>query len=291
MLVGSLLGLTGLGAGVQLSSMPGDAIRTQVEQLQAQASAVQAPPKNKVLKVPPEVRRARDYWKEIRNDAKSFGVAAPSKRRLESKQRYRRLIRKRRTLRLGKRLRKGPLEMRATLESVRFVRQGASLKSKHSVLTLRNRGSNPVAYRIELRAKRRGRCDVRGTRRHNALALLPGEKAEITVCAGKSAIELSRLEILELSALGYHYLSRVPPQAFGVGPTRASAHGIPHSKGLCTQIAAPKLGRELRKGQVKWADLADFYSRHSCENYRFPTGYRRSRKGAANLPAPGATHH
>lgn len=271
--------------------MPGDAIRTQVQQLEAQSKAAVAPVVPKLPKAPEDLRRARDYWKEVRADAKAFGVVAPSKRRLEGKQRYRRLIRKRRTLRMGKRLRKGPLELRASLESVRFVRQGASVKSKHSVLTLRNRGQSPLAYRIELRAKRRGRCDVRGTRKHNALALRPGEKAEITICAGKSAIEISRLEILELSPLGYHYLSRVPPQAFGVEATRASAHGIPHSKGLCTQVAAPKLGRELRSGRLKWADIADFYSRHSCENYRFPAGYRRSRKGAANLPAPGATHH
>ena len=41
----------------------------------------------------------------------------------------------------------------------------------------------------------------------------------------------------------------------------------------------------LAKNLATWRDIVDFYGRHRCETYRFPTGYRAfTRKGQWAVP-------
>lgn len=283
--IGSLVWLGGVGLGVSLSSKVEDAWRSQVtEQLTRRAESAKTAPNPLQFELPKEKDSEDLYWDEVRADAAALGIRAPSKGRFRAAQNHRRWFKKAKTLQVGKRLRKGSMELRVSVESVKYKRQGAFVTSRHTVLTLRNRGKRPVAYRIEVAAAKRGRCRVKGTRQHNAIALLPNEGAEITVCAGKTGVRIGALETLELSTLGYHYLSRVPPQALGVESTRAAAHRIPrHARG-CGGLDNGVLAKALREGSVRWADLADFYSRHNCDTFRVPAKYRRARRRLKRLP-------
>lgn len=266
-----------------LSTKVDDALRSQVkEQLARKEQSAELAPKPKV-QLPKTPTPQERYWDMLRADAKRFGVRAPSEKRQMASQRYRRWFNKSKTLKVGRRLRKGSLELKVLNQSVRFRQQGTLVKSRHTVLRVRNRGSRPVAYRILAKADRR-RCQVRGTREHNAVAILPKQSVDITICAGKSAVKLQSLETLELSRLGYHYLSQVPPEALGVEATRASAHRVPKKGRVCTSMQNDRWGKALREGHKRWVDVADFFSRHNCETFSMPEGYRKARRRLKTLP-------
>jgi hypothetical protein len=41
----------------------------------------------------------------------------------------------------------------------------------------------------------------------------------------------------------------------------------------------------LEQGQIGWRDLVDFYARHRCPTYRFPSSYRAFRSdGERQVP-------
>lgn len=282
--LGSLVWAGGLGLGLQMSTNVDEAVRSQVDEqlaLRASPAVVAPPPRTNPL---PEPEPEKLYWEEVRQEAKRLGLRNPGPKRFKGAQSYRRWISKTRKLRLGRKLKKGPLLLSASLEKVRFMRQGAFVKSRHTVLTVRNRSSRPVAYRVDASAFDRGRCKVKGTRQHNAIALMPKQSAEITVCAGKSSIALRNLETLEISALGYHYLSRIPPSALGVDKNRAAAHVPPRGSRVCSQLEKGQLAKALRDRSLRWADIADFYSRHDCSKYEIPKNYRRARRRLKRLP-------
>lgn len=273
----------GLGMGATLSTKVDDALRSQVKEQLAQKEqrAVVAPkPKVSLAKAPSPGER---YWALVAADAKRFGVRAPSKKRQRATQSHRRWLKKAKTLKVGKRLRKGPLELKVLTQSVRFRQQGTLVKSRHTVLRVRNRGGRPLAYRVLAKAARR-RCKVRGTREHNAVAILPKQSVDITICAGKSAVKVQGVETLELSRLGYHYISQVPPEALGVDAMRASAHRVPKNGRVCGSLQNGHLGKALREGGARWVDIADFYSRHSCAAFSMPEGYRKPRRRLKSLP-------
>src|SRR5690606_27939378 len=108
-----------------------------------------------------------------------------------------------------KRWRSDHLDIHVTVQKVQYRKQGASISAKHSIAEVENISGSPIAYFLRLRSAEQGNCEIRGTRMHNAMALLPGEKAEIVVCAGGGAVRVEHVEVLEVSELGHRYLSRV----------------------------------------------------------------------------------
>jgi len=178
-----------------------------------------------------------------------------------------------------------PLRVRIDQEKVKYQKHGAIVTASHTIATITNTGSIPVAYFAVLRSEDRGRCEVRGARMHNAMALLPDESAEIVVCAGTGKVRIETLEILEVSELGYYYFSKVPPLAASHDGVTAAAHRPPKSVQLCQHMDYATLAGRLTEGSMRWVDLADFFSRHDCERFRFLPGYRYQERPLARLPA------
>jgi hypothetical protein len=125
---------------------------------------------------------------------------------------------------------------------------------------------------------------VRGAREHNAVALRPGESAEIVVCAGRTDVRIERLEVLEVTDLGYHYLSQLSPLALGHDATTAAAHRPVVAVAACADLDVRTLAAYLQAGTATWADVVDFYSRHDCHRLPFFPGYRRAEQALPTLP-------
>lgn len=180
------------------------------------------------------------------------------------------------------------LKITAVLDKVAYQKLGATVSARHSIALVENISQTPVAYRVRVTSEARGRCEVHGARQHNAMALMPGEKAEIVVCAGGGKIRVQRVEILEISTLGHRYLSRVPPRAVGVDSLSAHAHAPVAGTQRCETVDVAGLSLSLRDGTIGWADVTDFYSRHSCDRFRYFPEYRHQRSAPAKLPAKPA---
>jgi hypothetical protein len=116
------------------------------------------------------------------------------------------------------------------------------------------------------------------------MALMPKESAEVVVCAGGGSVRVDRLEILEVSTVGYHYLSRIPPSTVGHDGITTGSHRPLHRLDLCKTVDTRGVGGQIRQGLTRWVDVADFYSRHNCDRFRFFVEYRYQ-DGPRTLPA------
>lgn len=237
------------------------------------------------LEVPRQAAQSRKhYWSLLKKDAKEFGVKAPRKSKWLAAQRYQKRHKKSKILQAKQRWSTGPLLFKVKVEKVAYMRGGARVKSRHTILAVQNKGKHPVAYRVVARAKQRGTCEVRGTRRHNALVLAPRERAELTICAGKVAVEVLEASSTTLHPLSYRYLNQIPPQVFGLDAARSAAHRPASRTRVCTHLPAGKMARALKKGEIRWRDIVDYYRRHNCARFEMPRGYRAARKSLAELP-------
>lgn len=239
------------------------------------------------LEVPSERERLRqNYWSLLAQDAKDFGVSNPNKNQWSQAARYRKWNKKSKVLKPKQRWKAGPLQLRVKVDKVAFMRGGAKLKSRHTILVLRNQSKQPVAYRLVARSHRKGKCEVRGTRRHNALVLGPGEKADLTICAGKVAVNVVELQTTVLHPLSYRYLNQLPPQIFALDTTTSAAHRPTSHTRVCTHLPAGKMSRGVKAGGLGWKDIVDFYRRHNCARYEMPMDYRARRSKLKDLPVP-----
>lgn len=176
------------------------------------------------------------------------------------------------------------LSVEAIVDKVKYQQHGATVSARHSLAVVENISDRPIAYHVRVSSDARGRCDVHGARQHNAMALMPGEKAEIVVCAGGGKIQLLRAEVLEISEIGHRYISRVPPRAVGVNSLSSHAHAPAKGTKLCETVDVSGLAVDVREGLTRWVDIVDFYSRHSCDRFRFVPGYHYSPDPPAKLP-------
>ena len=88
------------------------------------------------------------------------------------------------------------------------------------------------------------------------------------------AIAVTKVETVELNPLASHYLRQVPPALVGVDERVSRGHVPPKTKEPCSKIVSQAVRTGLERGEIAWRDLADFYSRHRCQTYSFPLGYR-----------------
>ena len=176
------------------------------------------------------------------------------------------------------------LRLRVRLDKVEYMQRGAKVSSVHVIARAENVSSKPIAYSLHMKGEA-GSCDVRGAREHNAITLRPGEEAEIVVCAGRDRVVVERLEVLEVTDLGYHYLSQLSPLALGQDGITAAAHAPLVKVAACPDLDTKTLAAYLQAGTAAWADVADFYSRHDCHRLQFFPGYRRAETALPSLPA------
>jgi hypothetical protein len=222
-------------------------------------------------------------------DARAFGIKHFKPQELLAAQRAAVHIKELQRLEPGRSYVFGPFELRVVHESMLYQRGATKLRSPHLILEIKNRSSQPRAYSLQARAEGRGQCSVRGSLKANALALGPKERVRLSICTGGGRIELSDLRSMNISRLGLQYISLLPAQALGVDATGAQAHvAATGNKDRCADIEPATIANAIRSGSLLWADVVDFYTRHSCERFKMPADYHSTGETMEALPVEGA---
>lgn len=224
------------------------------------------------------------FAKELAGDFESFAVAPIDIATLRKPNAYEHLVTEPKVLAPGNAFNSSRLNVKAVIEQVKYRREGAEVNARHAIAKVRNVSDVPVAYYLRVRSADRGECKVRGSRTHNAMTLLPGETADVVVCAGTGGLEILDLRVLEVTPIGHVYLSKLPPGAVGYDAVSARSHQPGRKIELCSQVPSVKLANLIKAGTVEWQDIADFYSRHNCERGQYVDGYRHATEDLAALP-------
>jgi hypothetical protein len=162
--------------------------------------------------------------------------------------------------------------------------EGQGYRTGHLGLRITNRSDRHIAYRVVSRAV--GRCGRKGAVDQNALALAPGDKTARTECLLRKSrgLRVKRVEVMEITPLGYHYLSRLDPIQIGLETRTAAGHqpaGLPQ----CRIVPWRMIKRLIKAGDLRWRDVIDFYARHNCDEYSFFAQYRWREQGPKRVPA------
>ena len=186
-------------------------------------------------------------------------------------------------LRPGKSLDTASLKLSVRRQKLLIGEDGRGLRTWHTVLRIRNKTDRFIAYRVDTQASTD--ATEKAELAHNAIALKPKETVQRTevLTRESDAVKVLRVEVMELTRLGYHYVSRLDPVRLQYDKRTAVGHrykGLAH----CRLLPWREIRDGLRTQTVAWRDVIDFYSRHSCLEYTFFTGYRWSGKGVLKLP-------
>lgn len=183
----------------------------------------------------------------------------------------------------GQSFRRAGLEIEVEIEAIEVQQRGVTTTSNHTLAVVRNIGDKPLAYFLRLRAAS-GDCAGRARTRWDTMALVPDEEAELSICAGKHAVEVIDLRVMEVTPLGALWVSKVPPQAVGHDDFVAHAHQPGEGIEMCAEIPAVEFAARIEAGEAQWEDIVDYYSRHDCEHYRWWPGYTRIAEPLDSLP-------
>lgn len=171
------------------------------------------------------------------------------------------------------------------------LRLEAFSRGKTLGLRIENLTDHAVAYRVVTRPDRGLReCGKKESWPHNALALRergnPGAVVERSECGHKrgKGLVVTEVEVIALEPLAYEYLSRLEPASLGVTSITANGHRLPPGP-TCNRKISGVLESAIRDGRTTWRDLVDFYARHSCLEYRFPSNYKAF-EGPGQLALP-----
>jgi hypothetical protein len=217
------------------------------------------------------------YKAQLEDDAKTYGVAPISVDALAQPNAYSLDLATPRTLKD----KHGVLET-AHLRLATTVKKewattpsGQGFRYEHLILEITNKTQRPLAYHVVTAVAHPEKCRSMGAMTHDAIAIAPGETIERTECLWHPHAKLTvkKVEVLELSPLGYYYVSRLQPSQVLLEERTSLGHAPPKGK-VCS--FAP--WREIHDAQAtgtSWADVMDFYSRHDCDQYSFWRGYRR----------------
>lgn len=184
------------------------------------------------------------------------------------------------------------LRLRAVSRKIWVGDEGSEgYRTEHLLLQISNRSQRHLAYQVVTQVA--GRCSVKGVNPQNALALRPGEEIQRTECVlnGAGPLLVRRVEVMEISPLGYYYVSQLDPLRLRLDRRTAEGHQGPPGLGACRLLPWREIEAALRRSQAGWADVVDFYSRHPCDEYTFFEAYRRLEKGPLRLPVkpPGTS--
>src|SRR5262249_23057670 len=118
------------------------------------------------------------------------------------------------------------------------------------------------------------------------IALRPHEEITRSECLWTAGFSLSvrKVEVMEIPALSYYYVSRLHPQHVLYEERTADGHQAPTGR-ICELIPWREIQIGAESGEVSWDDVIDFYGRHNCDEYTFFRGYRRRLQASQELPA------
>lgn len=152
---------------------------------------------------------------------------------------------------------------------------GQGFKFEHAFLEITNKTDKHLAYRVLTRVEQPERCKSKGAVKHNAIALAPGQTVRRTECLWRKdlGLTLARIEVLELTKLGYFYVSRLLPAQVLLDERTAAGHEVPKGK-QCAFVPWREIS-SMAGEKSSWGDVMDFYARHNCDEYAFYRGYHR----------------
>jgi hypothetical protein len=272
-----------IGAGVFLSGKTERDSRARVADVRA-AGTIDEEPEVGTLAEAARYDPTR-FAERIADDAAGFGIDEVSIAQLAEPQPAVVAIDEPVILARGKTWTGAGVEIVASVEKVKYQEHGATVSAKHSVLTITNRRDTPIAYHLDAVSAGAEKCEVRGARMLNAMALMPGESAEMVVCAGTSRTKLRHLDVMPVTPLGYHYVSQLPPVLAGYDAIVDRAHRPAKNVERC-RVDVRGIAGWIEDGKTSWADVIDFFSRHNCHRFAFFLEYKRSDAPLPALPVP-----
>lgn len=183
----------------------------------------------------------------------------------------------------------------ATLETA-GLRLTASVRGEGpgSALVLRidNLTEHPLAYHVVTRPDQATRvCNHKRELRHNAIAIPAGDFVIRSECTNKrgKGLQILKVETMVLPELSFFYVSALQPSSLGLDPRSTDGHTPPGGEELCNRPLSAALESALQSGETTWRDMIDFYARHPCKTYKFPSDYKAFKKsGERQLPVVGA---
>jgi hypothetical protein len=228
------------------------------------------------------------YRTQLEQDAKAFGIQTPAWDDITQPNPYFDELKEKQHLRI-----KAPIEtrhLRVSLEigKIASVLEGQTMGADHLILRIENRTPLYLAYRIQTSVTERRKCANKGEIPHNAVAIGPNQTIMRTECLYRKdeAVDVNRIEVVEMPALSAYYVSRLPPNATLYDPRTFSGHVGFRGHDGCQQTFS---WREIKEGvdqkQFEWRDVIDFYARHNCSEYSFFKAYRYRTDTNAPLPA------
>jgi len=212
------------------------------------------------------------YAAHLASDAASLGIATPTAEAMSRAFPYR-VDEQRRVLR--------PNDPQSSIEAAGLrlflvVRPIKGTPKKVMVLQIENATDQSLAYRVStVPSVGTQPCHGKVDWPHNALAIAPGVLEMRTECLYRDGwfLEVSRIETIALPELSYLYVSRLRPPQVGVEARVARGHQAP-GRHTCQIVLPAPIVRALERGETTWRDMIDFYARHRCDTYTFPTGYK-----------------
>jgi hypothetical protein len=161
------------------------------------------------------------------------------------------------------------------------------------ILAIGNTTDAYLAYRVTTRPSRGvAPCRMKLDLAHNAIALAPRSVERRSECIWNRGwtLAIDRVETIQLSQLSYTYLSLLPAgRAVGLDPRTAAGHRPPVREGLCRVFLSADVETDIARGRIPWRDVMDFYARHRCKTYGFPSTYKAVEPGEDRpLPATDA---
>ena len=156
---------------------------------------------------------------------------------------------------------------------------GLRLKVEHAndslVLRVDNRTGADVAYLVTTQPAPKFRdCNSARSLPFDALVIAKDSSEVRTECTWHDNISLvvTKVETLELAPLSAYYIHLLPPLLLGVDDRVARGHRWTGE--TCSAVISQSVRAGLAKGEIGWRDLADFFARHRCQTYLFPSNYR-----------------
>jgi hypothetical protein len=219
------------------------------------------------------------YQSYLERDAATAGVAVPSLEAMSKKFAYR-VDEARHVLEPGQ----PPIEIAG-------LRVHLERSSDAVVMVIQNLVASDLAYEIATTPSAGAAvCNTARPLPFNALVIAKRATETRTECAWRdgSSIIITKAETFELPALSSWYLRQVPPALVGIEDRIARGHRA-EGKQRCSTVVSAVVKGLIERGDLGWRDLADFYARHRCETYQFPSSYRAFKSdGERQLPAVDA---
>jgi len=209
------------------------------------------------------------------NDASLAGVRAPTIEEMSKKLPYR-SDEARHVLELGQ----PPIEVAGL--RLRIERSGTQV-----IMVIENELESALAYHVVSTPS--SKCGMPQPLPMNAMAIDKQGTVRRTECTWHEgmSIVVTKVETMEVPPLSTWYLSALPPSIVGIEERIARGHH-PRTTEKCSPVLPQVVQSGLDRGEIGWRDLVDFYSRHRCQTYQFPSSYRAfTRDNERSVPASG----